>query len=184
MKRQKSQAVTQRNQALLDQIKELKTDHPLWGYRRIWSYLKYRQGMPVNKKRVYRLMKEAGYLVTKNYKLNQDYVGTTRDSTGAVNYTMSPAEIASYFRANQGQADSTTYDWAIENGIAKEQARAVLPEGLTVSRMYMNGTLRSWIHYLQLRSANGTQKEHREIALECAKVIADVFPYSKELVNA
>lgn len=69
MKRQKSQAVTQRNQALLDQIKELKTDHPLWGYRRIWSYLKYRQDIPVNKKRVYRLMKEAGYLVTKNYKL-------------------------------------------------------------------------------------------------------------------
>jgi len=76
------------------------------------------------------------------------------------------------------------YNWAIENGIAKEQARAVLPEGLTVSRMYMNGTLRSWIHYIQLRSANGTQKEHREIALECAKVIADVFPYSKELVDA
>jgi len=76
------------------------------------------------------------------------------------------------------------YNWAIENGIAKEQARAVLPEGLTVSRMYMNGTLRSWIHYIQLRSANGTQKEHREIALECAKVIAEVFPYSKELVDA
>jgi thymidylate synthase (FAD) len=68
------------------------------------------------------------------------------------------------------------YEWAISNGIAKEQARAVLPEGLTVSRMYMNGTLRSWIHYIQLRSANGTQKEHREIALECAKVIAEIFP--------
>ena len=74
------------------------------------------------------------------------------------------------------------YKWAIDNGIAKEQARAILPEGLTMSRMYMNGTLRSWIHYIQLRSANGTQKEHREIALECAKVIADIFPYSKELV--
>lgn len=74
------------------------------------------------------------------------------------------------------------YKWAIDNGIAKEQARAILPEGLTMSRMYMNGTLRSWIHYIQLRSANGTQKEHRDIALECAKVIADVFPYSKELV--
>jgi putative transposase len=69
MKRQKSQSVMARNQALLEQIKELKTDHPLWGYRRIWSYLKYRQGVSVNKKRVYRLMKEAGYLVTKNFRL-------------------------------------------------------------------------------------------------------------------
>jgi thymidylate synthase (FAD) len=72
------------------------------------------------------------------------------------------------------------YSWAIKNGIAKEQARAVLPEGLTVSRMYMNGTLRSWIHYIQLRSANGTQKEHRDIAIECAKVIAKVFPMANE----
>jgi len=76
------------------------------------------------------------------------------------------------------------YNWAIENGIAKEQARAVLPEGLTVSRMYMNGTLRSWIHYCQLRSSNGTQKEHMEIARLCAQVISDVFPYCKELVDA
>jgi thymidylate synthase (FAD) len=68
-----------------------------------------------------------------------------------------------------------TYKWAIENGIAKEQARAVLPEGMTPSRMYMNGTLRSWIHYIQLRSGNGTQKEHREVALECAKVIGTIF---------
>ena len=68
------------------------------------------------------------------------------------------------------------YKWAIENGIAKEQARAVLPEGITMSRMYMNGTLRSWIHYCQLRMANGTQKEHMEVAKECWKVIADKFP--------
>ena len=68
------------------------------------------------------------------------------------------------------------YNWAIKNGIAKEQARAVLPEGLTMSRMYMNGTLRSWIHYIQLRSANGTQKEHMDIALACAKVISEIFP--------
>jgi len=74
-----------------------------------------------------------------------------------------------------------TYQWAISNGIAKEQARAVLPEGLTVSRLYMNGTLRSWIHYLQVRSANGTQKEHMEIALECAKVISVVFPMATEV---
>jgi thymidylate synthase (FAD) len=67
------------------------------------------------------------------------------------------------------------YAWAIENGIAKEQARAVLPEGLTVSRLYMNGTLRSWIHFIELRSANGTQKEHQEVARQCAKVIAVYF---------
>jgi len=75
------------------------------------------------------------------------------------------------------------YTWAIVNGIAKEQARAVLPEGLTVSRIYMNGTLRSYIHYIQLRSDNGTQKEHREIALACCKVIADVFPLAKDLIG-
>lgn len=68
------------------------------------------------------------------------------------------------------------YSWAIRNGIAKEQARAVLPEGNTVSRMYVNGTLRSWIHYVELRSANGTQKEHMEIAQECARVVSSVFP--------
>ena len=74
------------------------------------------------------------------------------------------------------------YSWAIKNGIAKEQARAVLPEGLTISRLYMNGTLRSWIHFIELRSANGTQKEHQEIASECAKVIAKVFPMATDLV--
>ena len=74
-----------------------------------------------------------------------------------------------------------TYNWAIENGIAKEQARAVLPEGNTVSRMYMNGTLRSWIHYIELRSGNGTQKEHMEIEVACAEVITKIFPMSKNL---
>ena len=72
------------------------------------------------------------------------------------------------------------YCWAIENGIAKEQARAVLPEGNTMSRMYVNGTLRSWIHYIELRGANGTQKEHIAIANEVAKVISNVFPLAKE----
>lgn len=75
------------------------------------------------------------------------------------------------------------YSWAIENGIAKEQARAVLPEGLTMSRMYMNGTLRSWVHYIELRSANGTQKEHRQIAEMCAVEIAKIFPMMKEFVG-
>ena len=75
------------------------------------------------------------------------------------------------------------YSWAIKNGIAKEQARAVLPEGLTVSRLYMNGTLRSWIHFIELRSANGTQKEHQIVALACAKAIAAIFPMAADLVN-
>ena len=74
------------------------------------------------------------------------------------------------------------YEWAIANGIAKEQARAVLPEGLIESRLYMNGTLRSWIHFIELRSANGTQKEHQEVAVACAKVISEIFPMSKDLV--
>lgn len=75
-----------------------------------------------------------------------------------------------------------TYEWALNKGIAKEQARAVLPEGMTVSRMYMNGTLRSWIHYIQLRCANGTQKEHREVALECANVISSIFPMIMDFI--
>ena len=74
------------------------------------------------------------------------------------------------------------YKWAIDNGIAKEQARAVLPEGLTVSRMCMNGTLRSWIHFIELRSANGTQKEHQEIARACAQAITAIFPMAADLV--
>ena len=73
------------------------------------------------------------------------------------------------------------YEWAIDKGIAKEQARAILPEGLTVSRLYMNGTIRSWVHYIELRSANGTQKEHAEIAMACAVEIAKVFPLIKEM---
>ena len=74
------------------------------------------------------------------------------------------------------------YKWAIDNGIAKEQARAVLPEGLTVSRMYMNGTLRSWIHFIQLRAGNGTQKEHQQVAVACAQSIAAIFPMTTNLI--
>ena len=74
-----------------------------------------------------------------------------------------------------------TYEWAIDNGIAKEQARAVLPEGNTKTRLYMNGTLRSWVHYIELRGANGTQKEHMEIAHACAKVIATIFPLMEDI---
>ena len=74
------------------------------------------------------------------------------------------------------------YTWAVTNGIAKEQARAVLPEGNTVSRLYMNGTLRSWIHFIELRSGSGTQSEHRDIARACASVIAQIFPMAEEFV--
>jgi thymidylate synthase (FAD) len=81
------------------------------------------------------------------------------------------------------RAAQDAYEWAIRNGIAKEQARAVLPEGLIESRIYMNGTLRSWIHFIELRSANGTQKEHQEVALACAQAISSIFPMAGELVG-
>jgi thymidylate synthase (FAD) len=91
-----------------------------------------------------------------------------------------------WFRAQQRviYAAQREYEWAIKNGIAKEQARAVLPEGLIESRIYMNGTLRSWIHFIELRSANGTQKEHQEVAKSCASVIATVFPMMSGLVSS
>ena len=89
-----------------------------------------------------------------------------------------------WYRAQQRviYAAQREYEWAIANGIAKDQARAVLPEGLIESRLYMNGTLRSWIHFIELRSGNGTQKEHMEVAHACAKVIAAIFPMATDLV--
>ena len=89
-----------------------------------------------------------------------------------------------WYRAQQRviYAAQREYEWAIANGIAKEQARAVLPEGLIESRLYMNGTLRSWIHFIELRSGNGTQKEHQLVALACAKAIAAIFPMTESLV--
>jgi len=90
-----------------------------------------------------------------------------------------------WYRAQQRviYAAQREYEWAIANGIAKEQARAVLPEGLIESRLYMNGTLRSWVHFIELRSGNGTQKEHQLVALACAKAIAAIFPMSESLVQ-
>ncbi len=79
------------------------------------------------------------------------------------------------------EAADMAYSWAIKHGIAKEQARKVLPEGLTKTRLYMKGSLRSWIHYIELRSANGTQKEHMDVAIECAKEIARIFPLMNDL---
>jgi thymidylate synthase (FAD) len=81
------------------------------------------------------------------------------------------------------RAAREAYTWAVTNGLAKEQARAVLPEGNTQSRLYMNGTLRSWVHFIELRSANGTQREHQAVALACAEVIAAVFPMASEFVK-
>ena len=122
------------------------------------------------------VMREARLQDTKN---RQNSIELEKDSDGH-------SILAGTWRNKQTQVLEVVkeaYDWAIANGIAKEQARAVLPEGLTVSRLYMNGTLRSWIHYIQLRSENGTQKEHREIALKCAEVIAKVFPMANEFVT-
>ena len=94
--------------------------------------------------------------------------------------------LAAWWDAEQkfiGTIIENAYINALDKGIAKEQARAILPEGMTKSRMYMNGTLRSWVHYIQLRSANGTQKEHQEVALACAKAIEPIFPMIVEFVT-
>jgi thymidylate synthase (FAD) len=80
-------------------------------------------------------------------------------------------------------ASKEAYTWAIDNGIAKELARKVLPEGLTESRLYMNGTIRSWIHFIELRSANGTQKECQDVALACAKAITEIFPLAEDYIG-
>ena len=94
------------------------------------------------------------------------------------------SEIVNAWTSKQNvviDAATNAYNWAIDSGIAKEQARSVLPEGNTVSRLYMNGTLRSWIHYIELRAGNGTQKEHMEIAKACAEVIHNIFPMGENL---
>ena len=111
-----------------------------------------------------------------------------RQNSVELNIEHNEQDAALYLLWNDKQqevinAAKEAYTWAIENGIAKEQARAVLPEGNTVSRMYMNGTLRSWIHYIELRAANGTQLEHMEIAREVAKVITEIFPLAEEYVD-
>jgi len=80
-------------------------------------------------------------------------------------------------------AAEVAYNWAIENGIAKEQARSVLPEGNTKTKLYMSGSIRSWVHYIELRSGNGTQKEHMEIARDCAQELKVIFPMIMEFVN-
>jgi len=121
------------------------------------------------------VLREARLQDTKN-RQNSIRLGTTQQEMNLIND----------WESQQQKVIDTAkeaYEWAIENGIAKEQARAVLPEGCTKTRLYMNGTLRSWIHYIELRGANGTQQEHMDIAHACAKVIAEIFPLAKDLVN-
>jgi thymidylate synthase (FAD) len=120
-------------------------------------------------------LKEARLQDTKNRQNSIELAGTT----------LKEQNLIEQWRNKQDQLildAEYAYDWAIENGIAKEQARAVLPEGLTVSRLYMNGTLRSWLHYIDLRSGPETQKEHRQVAQACAQAIASVFPMMAEVI--
>lgn len=117
--------------------------------------------------------KEARLQDSKNRQNSIDIVDNDENNSLKNEWIQKQKEVVDLVHLN--------YQWALSNGIAKEQARAVLPEGITLSRIYMNGTLRSWIHYIELRSSNGTQKEHRDIAMACAKVIDPIFPISKLL---
>jgi len=122
------------------------------------------------------VLREARFQDTKN-RQNSIEIDTDDEQQRLLSYEWERAQKRVLFVVKQ------EYSWALKNGIAKEQARAVLPEGLTVSRMYMNGTLRSWIHYMELRASNGTQKEHQDIALACAKAIAEIFPMTSYLIT-
>ena len=121
------------------------------------------------------VLREARFQDTKN-RQNSVELDLSDEQQRLIAYEWERAQKRVLFSVKQ------EYSWAIKNGIAKEQARAVLPEGLTISRMYMNGTLRSWIHYIELRAANGTQKEHMEIARACAMAITAIFPMAADLV--
>ena len=121
------------------------------------------------------VLREARLQDPNNRQNSIDLDGTLGQALIGYEWNFKQKELIAHAKA--------VYEWAVAKGIAKEQARAVLPEGNTVSRLYMNGTLRSWIHYIQLRSANGTQREHIEIAKKCAEVIAKVFPMANEFVS-
>ena len=118
------------------------------------------------------------------YEIREARLQDTKNRQNSI--PISDEELQTQWEQIQEQIHIETakaYDWAISNGIAKEQARVVLPEGNTLSRLYMNGTLRSWIHYIQLRSGNGTQKEHKEIAIQCAKSIEPIFPQIMNFIS-
>jgi thymidylate synthase (FAD) len=122
------------------------------------------------------VLREARLQDTKNRQNSVEISGSTLTEQNLIEqWKWKQQEVIS--------AAQHAYEWAVNNGIAKEQARAVLPEGNTVSRLYMNGTLRSWIHFIELRSDNGTQKEHRQVAIECARAIASVFPMADEFIT-
>lgn len=122
------------------------------------------------------VLREARLQDTKNRQNSVDIMGLTLKEQNLME------EWKNKQKAVIAEAEYA-YEWAVKNGIAKEVARAVLPEGNTVSRMYMNGTLRSWVHYIELRAGNGTQKEHIMIAKACAKAIADIFPMINDFVE-
>jgi len=123
------------------------------------------------------VLREARFQDTKN-RQNSVELDMSDEAQKQLAYEWDRAQKRVLFSVKQ------EYQWAIKNGIAKEQARAVLPEGLTVSRLYMNGTLRSWVHYIELRASNGTQKEHMEIARACAQAITEVFPMINDFVES
>ena len=119
-----------------------------------------------------------------NFVIREARLQDTKNRQNSI--STNDTELQAWWDAKQKwiiEQASSAYSEAIERGIAKEQARAVLPEGLTESRLYMNGTLRSWVHYIELRSANGTQLEHQDIAKACAQVISTVFPMANDLVS-
>ncbi len=122
------------------------------------------------------VLREARFQDTKN-RQNSVEIDMTDDNQRLLSIEWQRAQERVLFAVKR------EYEWAIKNGIAKEQARAVLPEGLIESRMYMSGTLRSFIHFIELRSGNGTQKEHQLIAIECAKAICKIFPLASDLVQ-
>jgi thymidylate synthase (FAD) len=122
------------------------------------------------------VLREARFQDTKN-RQNSVELDMSDEAQKQLAYEWERAQKRVLFSVKQ------EYQWAIKNGIAKEQARAVLPEGLTVSRLYMNGTLRSWVHYIELRAGNGTQLEHQEIAKACAEAITEVFPMINDFVG-
>ena len=142
---------------------------------RSFSFQEFSQRYADPTKELNFVLREARLQDTKNRQNSIEMGATLKDSLIADEWKRKQVDIIRQVKES--------YEWAIANGIAKEQARAILPEGNTVSRLYVNGTLRSWIHYIQLRSANGTQKEHREIALKCAEVIAKVFPMATEFTE-
>jgi thymidylate synthase (FAD) len=138
---------------------------------RSFSFQEFSQRYADPTKELHFELREARLQDEKN---RQNSIETT-DAKLALNWELQQKKVI--------ETSLAAYNWAIENGIAKEQARAVLPEGNTVTRLYMNGTLRSWVHYIELRAGNGTQKEHMLIAQSCARVIAEVFPLITKVVN-